>query len=581
VSTLAASVDRGNYAAVIGCVNSLRDAAQIHTPELRVQVFRNVTLDRLVPYLELETFNAGVRPSVEQGGFDTYMQELMQAEAADVSLLFLYPDGFFVRADDGFDAAATHARMDALLASLAVRSETLLLANFAAPESLFVGTVATTGRALLQQLNQRIRAFVDEHANCRLLDVDACTQQLGDERSFDHKSWYRFRAPHSRELVDLLAAHVGLVLREKSGRQHKCLVLDCDNTLWGGVVGEVGLDGLKLDQFDGPGRAYTDFQRQILALQKAGVMVALLSKNNEADVLEVLDAHPHCLLHREHLVGWKIDWADKPSNLRALAGALNIGTDAMVFIDDSDFEVHLMRESCPEVTTMQVPKDASHLPNLLATRPLFALRKPTAEDRQRTRMYQDAVHRQSEQTQHNSVESFLQSLGMTAEVRMLKPEDTPRVTQLLARTNQFRLTSLRPDEEQVRALEDASAAACYTLRSADKFGELGLVGVLIVSANIDALRVDALAVSCRALGRCLERCLLLFGLRHAAGRFNRQIIEAHYEPSAKNQQVDGLLEAIGLASQAQPTTDGIAKHYRGDLADLNIEIPAAIKVIHD
>lgn len=579
--TLVEGINPERFTSLLSGVEALDRAHGGAAERFRIMVLRNCTVDQLLPYLKYETYSIGIIPEVLQGDFDGYALEL-RAWPSEVLphlvLVVLHGESFLVcNATGVVDGKASEERLDVLLDLIARCQQPVVLNTLAVPSS-FAAQGGAQAVHVTWRLNERLAAFCSQYHHCRLVNLAGLVCRLGEHAAFDRRYWYRFKAPFRPALLRLYAAEVGAIIRDLRGLAKKCLVLDCDNTLWGGILGEVGPAGIDLHPHDYPGNVYYEFQRQILRLQQNGVMIALLSKNNEAEVLEVLDKHPYCLLSRDHLVGHRINWDDKPGNLRSLVRALNIGLEHVVYIDDSEMECALMRHALPEVMTVHVPKDRSALPDLLTDATHFSTRPMTDEDRERTRMYREAVIRESARDQYESLDDFLASLDMTVDISRAYQEQVPRVSQLLARTNQFSLTKLRPSEADAAKMLADNRHYVYTLKARDRFGDLGLVGVIVLAYNNQgALVMEAFAMSCRALGRRLEDALFLRSVEDAARRTGATMLEGRYEPTPKNGQVANLLDRFGLRRTAQENKGSVC--YTGDLAEIRIVFPAFLKVV--
>src|SRR5262249_27162949 len=264
----------------------------------------------------------------------------------------------------------------------------------------------------------------------------------------------------------------------------------------------------KLDRNDYPGKAFYDFHTSLLHLAERGVLIVLCSKNNEADVFEVLDEHPWCRLKRTHLSGWRINWQDKATNIVELADELNLGLDSFVLVDDSPAECELVRNLLPEVTVLSVPEKVYELPSLLLKQGLFDTLRLTDEDKGRARLYQSETQRKSSRGAFLSVDDYLASLETVAVIHRMTPAEGPRAAQLTQKTNQFNLTTKRYSEADMRTFAARTDAAVFTLSVKDRFGDLGLVGVAILERDGTAGRIDSFLMSCRVLGRGLERPVL-------------------------------------------------------------------------
>lgn len=342
----------------------------------------------------------------------------------------------------------------------------------------------------------------------RLTDLDAVQRQVGLAASFDARHWYLYRQPFTDAFLNTAGHQLSRIIMASRRAAKKCVVLDADNTLWGGIVGEDGIDGIQIgDEF--PGSAYRDFQTLLLNWRDQGVLLALASKNNEADVWEVFDRHSGMVLRREHLSAWQINWLPKAEGIPAIARTLNIGTDSLVFIDDNPMEIAYMRDARPEVTSILLPEEPAEIVSAMQALTLFDQLDITDEDRKRADMMR-AERDRDELGAQISHTDFLQALGLRIDLFRAQTEDLGRITQLINKTNQFNLTTIRRTLDEVRALAGSDDFRVYGLRVADKFGEYGLTGVIVAQLSPDRRQwaLDTLLLSCRVLGRGVETALI-------------------------------------------------------------------------
>ncbi|HEX3868714.1 MAG TPA: HAD-IIIC family phosphatase, partial [Gemmatimonadaceae bacterium] len=321
----------------------------------------------------------------------------------------------------------------------------------------------------------------------------------------------------------------------------KVIALDCDNTLWQGVCGEDGPEGVAVTA---PFRRLQEF---MIAQTRAGVLIALCSKNNEADALAVFDRHPGMALRREHLAGWCINWDDKPSNLRTLAAKFNLGLDSFVFIDDNPLECAAVRAACPEVTVLQLPTDHERIPAFLENIWLFDHASATREDQERSQWYRANAEREEMRAAAPTLHDFLESLQLRVEIAEPTDDQLARVAQLTLRTNQFNFTSIRRSEAEVRALL-ASGGRCLVTTVKDRFGDYGLVGVTLYTAESDSVTVDTLLLSCRALGKGVEHRMVA-ELAKRALREGKSLVKMHCRPNDRNAPAIAFFERLGAVAR--------------------------------
>lgn len=384
------------------------------------------------------------------------------------------------------------------------------------------------------------RALVDQFVDLigriegvRLVDLDAVQRQVGFDAAFDARHWYLYRQPFSDVFLHAAGRQLGRIVMASRRAAKKCVVLDADNTLWGGIIGEDGIDGIQIgDEF--PGSAYRDFQKLLLSWRQQGILLAIASKNNEADVWEVFDKHSGMVLRREHLSAWQINWLPKAEGIPLIARALNIATDSLVFIDDNPMEVAYMRDARPEVTSILLPGEPAEIVSVLQELTLFDQLEITDEDRKRADMMRAERDRDglSAQISHGD---FLRALDLRIDLFRAQTEDLGRITQLVNKTNQFNLTTIRRTLDEVRALANSDNFRLYGLRVADKFGEYGLTGVIIarISADRRQWTLDTLLLSCRVLGRGVETALI-GALAEDARAEGAAEFAASFIPTAKN-----------------------------------------------
>jgi FkbH-like protein len=328
----------------------------------------------------------------------------------------------------------------------------------------------------------------------------------------------------------------------------KCVVLDLDNTLWGGIIGEDGLVGIQLgDEF--PGKAYRDFQKYLLQLKSKGVLLAVASRNNPDDAYEVFDKHDAMVLSRKDIAAFEIHWDSKVESIQRVARTLNIGIDSLVFVDDNPKEIGEVSERLPEVTCVMVPEELAYLPGLLSDTDLFDFSQITEEDRRRTEMM--AAESLRKQTQDvMSEDEFRRSLNLRVKVFQAETQHLARVTQLINKTNQFNLTTVRRTQDEVEALAKSKNVMVLGMDIVDKYGDYGLVGVAILKKEGTVCVIDTLLMSCRVLGRGAENAFLA-KLGEAANTLGCEELSGMYIPTAKNGIVKDLYKRLGFTGGPQ------------------------------
>lgn len=533
---------------------------------LNIAVLRNITIEAIVPILQFYGLQMHFDTKVVFGEYDNVYQEVFGESTAlinnetDCVLVFLYletlsPD--IALRFSSLGEAALQAEVERLgkyfreLVS-GIREKTdglVLFCGFEIPPHPAMGIWDAQnehGQAnTIRHLNELIRHACRNTLNAYYFDLAVLSGRLGWSTYLDQRLWHLGRAPYSRAALTEIGFEVFRFVRAYKGKNKKCLVLDCDNTLWGGIIGEDKLQNIKLGQTF-PGSYYVEFQNEIVNLYNRGIILALCSKNNEADVWEVFDKHTDMVLKREHIAAWEINWEDKASNLMRLANTLNIGLESMVFVDDSEFEINLVRAALPEVETIPLPKSTpGSYKRILSGCGLFDSLSISEEDKQRGAMYRADIQRKSLHIKSVDMESYYKSLCMDIEITFAEAFSIPRISQLTQKTNQFNLTTRRYSEVDIERFSAASSHDVFCVKLADRFGGLGIVGVCVLNYTEDYAVFDSFLLSCRVLGRGVERVLLHEALALAQGKGFTKAVGV-YIPTRKNAQVESFYENNGF-----------------------------------
>lgn len=399
--------------------------------------------------------------------------------------------------------------------------------------------------AMVQVLNARIVDWASQ-SDSVLVDAARLAAAVGTGRWLDPVHWHSAKLPVAPQLVPLLADVIARTIAALRGRTRKCLVLDLDNTVWGGVIGDDGMDGIVLGQGSAEGEAFLSVQRAALELRARGVVLAVSSKNDEVVALRPFRDHPDMLLKEQHISVFQANWQDKASNIKHIAERLNIGIDSLVFLDDNPFERELVRRELPLVAVPELHDDPAHYAATLAWAGYFDTVAISAEDRKRADYYQGNVERSSTLASSTDLESYLNSLEMVCTITPFDPVGRARVTQLINKSNQFNLTTCRYTESEVAAMECAADKFTMQVRLADKFGDNGMISVLVFDKGPEAWTNSLWLMSCRVLGRQVEEAVLAH-VAAAAKAAGVSKLVGTYLPSPKNQMVADLYGRLGFA----------------------------------
>jgi FkbH-like protein len=495
---------------------------------LRVAILRSCTVEPVVPMLRAAALLHGVNVDVWVGGFNSYAQELLDPDSGldgfqpDVVILAVQTRDLVPQlwnTSEPIEASAGQALVNRTIRDIrdwidAFRSRShahVVVQNFEVPDATALGILdsqSSTGqRGLVKELNSVLVGVANESTGVHVLDYDGLIARHGRRRWRDERKWLMARMPVAAECLMPLAQEYLRYLLPLAGRTAKALVVDLDNTLWGGVVGEDGADGIQVGP-EYPGAGFQELQKAILAVRARGIVLAIASKNNSAEALEVLDRHPGMLLRSGDFASTRINWNEKAESLKEIAAELNIGVDSLAFLDDSSIERERIRLELPQVTVVELPADSMLYAQALLDCPELERLSLTDEDRARGRLYEEQRRRSELQQGSASLEGFLHSLEIEMEMREMDPDSLPRVSQLTQKTNQFNLTTRRYSEQELHALAADPSARVYQVRVRDRFGDNGIVGVAITRSADGFRAIDSFLLSCRVIGRTLETAML-------------------------------------------------------------------------
>ncbi len=394
---------------------------------------------------------------------------------------------------------------------------------------------------IIQYWNESLKRRVNSNSNVHLVDVNSAIVSLGKKKVFSNKLWYLGKIPYSNEGCRIVADAIMSTLSLIRKSYKKVLVLDLDNTLWGGVLGELGVEGINLSD-DHIGAIFKKVQQQIKSMKDSGTILAIVSKNNESDVQEVWDRHSHMVLKREDFVSIRINWIDKAENIRSIAKELNLGTDSFVFIDDMEQERANIRMRMSEVVVPDFPKEIEDYPLFIkyVYETFFKQTRLSNEDCFKTRQYAENALR-AEASKNLSFEDFLKSLQLSVKKLELDNKRLDRVAQLLGKTNQFNLTTIRYTRKDIDALLSAGYDI-YAYNVSDKFGDYGLVAVVIV--DLKKSEIDSFLMSCRVMGKLVEN-YVINDVEQDLLKKGHSVLHARYVKTVKNVPVASFFDKLG------------------------------------
>ncbi|MEU4338069.1 HAD-IIIC family phosphatase [Micromonospora lupini] len=562
-------------------------AAHPKTPVVAATITGHGTLAALEPALTADLAAHGILLRSQVSPFDSWIADLSDPVGrglTDSDLVLCVLDPTVVtdelpqpwRVDDAERVLTEKIR---LIRGLAERfsGATLVLNTLPLPATMTGQLIDLRSRARLGALwrsaNADLLALPERHPGVVVLDLDPI---LADGVPATDARLSVYGGAHlSGPLLARYAREVGALARLIAGRQRKCLVLDLDQTLWGGVLGDDGAEGIEVDGGH-RGAAFTAFQRVVQQLGSQGVLLATASKNSLAAVTAVLRDHPGMTLRESDFVRVHADWQPKSAAISQLAADLNLGRDSLVFVDDSPFECGQVGAELPEVAVVQLDDEpARHVEKLLRGG-WFTVRELTSEDRTRTEKYRQEIRRGEYLGSATSFEDYLRGLDLVVRLAPVAERDLPRLSQLTLRTNQFNLTTRRMQELDVRRLMEEPGGLALAVHSADRFGENGLVGAILLRRAADAWHIVNFLLSCRVFSRGIEQAALAAVLR-AARASETGGVTAEFRRSAKNGIVSEFYPRHGFRQQERPDGGDVA-FYRHDLAEL-LAHPAHIRLL--
>jgi FkbH-like protein len=534
-----------------------------HKP-IRLAVLASSTVDHLLPALRIGALRRGIHLSIYTAEYGQYSQELMDSASAlhayaPNTVLFALDAHHLLRTIEPRNSEATAREMVETIRASLVRHWRLARDAFGC--RVVQQTILPLFPTLLGNNEQRLpgsraRAAAALNAHLRdmgdaegvdLLSVDTWAARDGLRTWHDPIWWHRAKQEVHPNAAVLYGDLFGRILAARQGRSYKCLVLDLDNTLWGGVIGDDGLGGIVLGQGSALGEAFSAFQEHARAYSERGIILAVCSKNDEANALEPFEKHPEMVLRRGDISCFIANWTDKASNIREIATRLNIGLDSLVFVDDNPFERELVRRELPMVAVPELPDDPSLWPFCLSDAGYFESAQLTDEDLDRTRQYQANNDREALRSEATDIESYLRGLNMALHWAPFEPVNLKRIVQLINKTNQFNLTTRRTSESEIEALIADERALSLQLRLNDSFGDNGIIAIVTGRplAGSDEMLIETWLMSCRVLGRRVEEATLNLIVREAR-RLGARALVGEYRPTAKNAMVSDLYPRLGF-----------------------------------
>ena len=536
----------------------------------RLAILSNSTVDLASPALIASAVRHGISLELIQPSYDQVAQEALTPDSRvngskpDAVLFALDHRALPLKLSLGDREAAdstisgTLGYLQALRDGIKKSSNAIcIFQTFAAPPDSLFGSLDRalpgTLRNLLDAINQGLVRMALDSGDV-LLDVAAIAETVGLAHWHNPQQWNMGKFSFSHEFIPLYADHVARIVAAIRGRSRKVLILDLDNTVWGGVIGDDGLEGIGIAQGDAVGEAHLALQKLALDLRQRGIVLAVCSKNMDDVARTPFQQHPEMLLKLDHIAVFQANWNDKASNIQAIAEELSLGLDAMVFVDDNPVERELVRRLLPQVAVPELPEDAAGYARTLAAAGYFEAIAFATEDLKRADFYQDNAKRVSLHKQVGGVDAYLASLDMTITFQPFDATGRARIVQLINKSNQYNLTTHRYTDPEVTALENDSSAFTLQVRLADIFGDNGMISVVIcLPGEPGTWEIDTWLMSCRVLGRKVENMVLQHIVKEAKAAGINKLLGT-YRPTERNKLVVDHYSKLGFTKIAEETS---------------------------
>ena len=540
---------------------------------LKVALLSSFSIDFVRQPLVVQSFLSGIDILVYLPGFGQYQQEIrdpasgLYAFSPDIVILAvegsdympeIYRD-YMDELANGFDATLLRFQEDYqnLIQTFRQHSTaTLLINNFAPPIRRQLGILdgqRGKGQAqLVEQMNESLATLCQKNPRVYAVDYAGLVSRHGAMHWYDERMTHYAKAPIAMDMLPFLAGEYVKFFRALTGQTKKCLVLDLDNTLWGGVLGEDGIAGIQLGSVY-PGSAYLEFQREIFNLHKRGIILAIASKNNASDVEQVFTSHRGMLLKRQHFACMQVHWGQKSESLREIARQLNIGVEHIVFVDDNPAEIQEVEQTLPMVTTIKLPKQPEQFVGTLLQDGLFDSLSFSAEDRRRGEMYRQRDEAEKLRERSGNLEEFYRSLEMEVTLAHVEKTSLIRCAQMTQKTNQFNITTIRFSESELVERMKSPDWLLVSTSVRDRFGDNGIVGLMMARFRSGALDIETFLLSCRVIGRGIETAMLAYLCEQAARR-GAGTIQGRIVLTPKNFPVRDLFERHRFARLEETTT---------------------------
>jgi FkbH-like protein len=537
--------------------------------KIRISILSSFTLNGIEEIFQVKCDEKNISSNTFLAGYNQYNQEILDPHSQlyqfQPNLTFLILDTRSILEDlwyfsysideqqrENFIEKKFKEIKNLITLFLKTSNSKLIISNFFIPIHSSYGIFETKSNFGLQKmintLNNNLQDYIQNLDSVYLFDMNGFISKHGENNVFDPKQFLFGDIKISLDFIPYLVNDLMGYVIATLGMSKRCIVLDLDNTLWGGIIGEDKFDGIKLGS-DPSGKAFVEFQKYLLGLHNRGILLAINSKNNFDDAIKVIEEHPDMILKKEHFASIKINWNDKVSNIKEISDELNFGLENFVFFDDDPLNREFMKSSLPQVLTVDLPTDPSKYVGTIQEMNEFNLLKITDEDNQRGVMYSQQRDRKTLEKSSDNIEDFLKNMDLKITIKKADSFTIPRISQLILKTNQFNLTTKRYSLEEIQKMSQNDDILIGCVQVEDKFGDNGITAAFIVEKNGRAEWIlDTFLLSCRVMGRQIEKSILAYIIK-IAKQNNVDKIIANFIPTKKNQPIENFLPNCGFKKE--------------------------------
>lgn len=529
--------------------------------EKKIAILGGSTTSEIKNILELFLLNENIKPIFYESEYNKYYEDALFGKELEIfspDIVYIHTNyhniTFFPTIEDTDDKVKDilekeYDKFQTIWKSLEEKFNCIIIQNnFDFPKNRIMGNydrVSSNGKInFIDSLNRKITDYAKNNNKFYINDINYLSAQIGLEKWEDNLLWYSYKYAISYEAIPRLCKSISNIIKAIYGKNKKCIVLDLDNTLWGGVIGDDGVNGIKIGTETAIGEAYTGFQRYIKDIKKLGITLAVASKNEDQIAKEGLNLND-MILKEKDFFSIKANWNPKTENIKDIAKEINIGLDSIIFLDDNPVEREIVRKQLPEVEVPEIGDDVLEYINYVDQNGFFEIVSFSKEDLERTKYYEDNKERENIKSQFKNYEDFLKSLEMIAEIDLAKPIYFDRITQLINKTNQFNLTTKRYTLAEIENIVSSKNKILIYGRLKDKFGDNGLITIIIGNIIDDELHIDLWLMSCRVLKREMESAVLDFLIKYCKKNFIKKI-HGYYYKTPKNNMVKDFYKEMGF-----------------------------------